>query len=101
MPVLIIGTNRLETIRPTILFFFFNRLKTKPDTNPARVHLSKHASTVPTGLTGMKIAIVDGDNKAMMPLKKPTIAPDAGPASTAAKTMATSEMLMLTGPICK
>ena len=101
IPVLMIGTNKLETIKPKVLFFFFNKLKTSPLTKPARVHFSKQASTVPTTLTGMKTAIVDGDNKAMMPLKKPTMAPETGPASTAAKTIAINEMLMLTGPNCK
>ena len=101
MPVLMIGTNRLAIINATVLFLFFNKLKTSPLTKPARVHFSKQASTVPATLTGMKTAIVDGDNKAMMPLKKPTIAPETGPAITAAKTIATNEMLMLTGPNCK
>ena len=101
IPVLMIGTNKLEATNASVWFFFFNKLKTSPHTKPARVHFSKQASTVPTTLTGMKTAIVDGDNKAIMPLKKPTIAPEIGPAITAAKTIATNETLMLTGPNCK
>ena len=101
IPVLIIGTNKLETIKLRTLFFFFNKLKIIPETNPASVHFNRHAKTVPTGLTGINTAIVDGESKAITPLKKPTIAPDNGPPSTAAKTIATSEMLMLTGPNCK
>ena len=68
---------------------------------PATVHLSKHAMTVPMGLIGINNAIVDGENKTIMPLKKPRIAPDNGPYKTAAKTIATSDKLMLTGPNCR
>ena len=101
IPVLIIGTNKLETMRPRILFFFLRSLKTKPEIKPASVHFNKQARTVPTGLTGMNTAIVDGDNNAMMPLKKPIIAPEIGPHIAAANTTATREILILTGPNCK
>ena len=63
--------------------------------------LSKHATTVPKGLTGINSAIVDGENKITMPQKKPNIAPDKGPYRTAASTIATKDRLMLTGPNCK
>ena len=68
---------------------------------PATVHLSKHAITVPMGLIGINNAIVDGENKTIMPLKKPSTPPDNGPYNTAAKTMATSDRLILTGPNCR
>ena len=68
---------------------------------PAIVHLSKHAITVPMVLIGINNAIVDGENKTIMPLKKPSTAPDNGPYKIAAKTIATSDKLMLTGPNCK
>ena len=101
IPVLIIGTNKLAIIKARIVFFFLIALNAKPDTKPASVHFKRQASIVPTRLTGMKTAIVDGDNKAMIPLKKPTIAPDNGQPNTAARTTATKEMLMLTGPNCR
>ena len=101
MAVLITGTKKLETSKPTILFLFLNALNTKPATRPATVVLSKQASTVPIGLSGMKIAKVDGESKAIKPLKKPTTAPEKGPHITAAKTMAIKDRLRLTGPMCK
>ena len=99
--VLITGTKKLESNKAPALVFFFNKLKIKPATIPATVHFNKHASTVPTGLIGMNIAKVDGENKAIIPLKKPTIAPEIGPHIAAAKTMVTSDKLILTGPNCK
>lgn len=68
---------------------------------PARVHFNKHTITVPTGDIGMKKPIVDGDNKAIMPLKKPNIAADMGPPTKPAMTTGTNERLMFAGPICK
>ena len=101
IPVLTIGTRTLAMIRPRILFLFLSKLYTKPAINPASVHLSKHTMTVATGLSGIKIAKVDGENKVISPLKKPNTAPDNGPHNTAAITMATKEILMLTRPNCK
>ena len=101
MPVLITGTKMLTSIKPTMLFLFLNNLKTKPAMRPANVHFNKQARTVPIGLIGMNKAIVDGEKRTMIPLKKPRIAPDNGPYKTAAKTMATSERLILTGPNCR
>ena len=101
MPVLIMGTSKLETIKATTWFFFLRSLKTNPATRPATVHLSKHAKTVPTGLIGIKTAIVDGERRAIMPLKKPTTAPERGPQMTAAITIVIRDKLMLTGPNCK
>ena len=73
----------------------------KPATKPANVHFNKQAKTVPTGLIGINKPNVDGENKTIMPLKKPNTAPDNGPYKTAAKTTATSDKLKLTGPICR
>ena len=101
MPVLMIGTKRLAIIKPIRLFLFLNNLKSKPATRPAIVHFNKHAITVPIGLIGIKIAIVDGDNKTIRPLKNPSTAPDKGPYKTAPKTTVTSDKLILTGPICR
>ena len=101
MPVLITGTKILAKIMPRSWFLFLSALNTKPASKPASVVLSKHATTVPKGLTGINIAIVDGENKTIIPQKKPNIAPDKGPYKTAANTMATNERLMLTGPNCK
>ena len=101
IPVLIIGTKRLAMIMPRTGFFFLKSLKTKPATNPAIVHLSKHARNVPTGLIGIKMANVDGERSAIMPLKKPTTAPERGPQITAAITIVIKDKLMLTGPNCK
>ena len=100
IPVFIIGTNKLMTTKAKIVFFFCKSGKMKPATRPAIVHLLKQAMTVPTGLIGIKIANVDGENSAIMPLKKPTIAPEIGPPNAAAKTIVTSERLMFTGPSC-
>ena len=66
---------------------------------PATVHLAKQTTTVAYGLIGTKIANVDGDNKAIRPLKKPRIAADIGPHKTAPKTMAINVKLILTKPI--
>ena len=49
----------------------------------------------------MKSAKVEGENKAIKPLKKPSIAPDIGPYKIAAMTIVTKDKLMLTGPNCK
>ena len=100
-PVLIMGTRILAKIIPSNWFLFFSALYMKPATRPASVVLSRHAATVPKGLTGINIAIVDGENKTITPQKKPNIAPDKGPYKTAASTMATNERLILTGPNCK
>ena len=99
--VLITGTKKLDTKSPIILFLFLKALNTKPATKPAIVVLSKHASTVPTGLSGIKIAKVDGESKAIKPLKKPTTAPDNGPHNAAANTIVIKDKLILTGPNCK
>ena len=101
MPVLIIGTSAPEIRSATTLFLFLSKLNTKPATKPAIVVLSKQARTVPTGLIGIKIAKVDGDNKAIKPLKKPTTAPERGPHIAAASTIVIKDKLMLTGPNCK
>ena len=100
-PVLTIGTIKLERTSPTTLFLFLKILKTKPAAKPAIVVFSKQATTVPTGLIGIKIAKVEGDNKAIKPLKKPNIAPDKGPYNTAAITIVTNDKLMFTGPNCR
>lgn len=99
--VLITGTKKLESNKPMSLWFFLSALNTKPATRPATVHLSKHARTVPMGLIGIKIAKVDGENNAKMPLKKPTTAPERGPHIAAAKTIVIKDKLILTGPNCK
>ena len=91
----------LERINAKTKFFFLRHLKMKPAANPASVHFVKQAKKVPTTLIGMNKAIVDGDKRAITPLKKPTIAPEAGPAKTAAMTTATSDKLILTDPNCK
>ena len=96
--VFMTGTITPARMIPSSWFLSLKSLNRKPATKPAIVHLHKQAITVPAGLTGMNIASVEGENKAMMPLKKPTIAPDNGPYNTAAKTIATSEILILTGP---
>ena len=101
MAVLTIGTKALENNKAKPLFFFLIALKTKPATKPATVVLSKHARTVPIGLIGMKIANVEGDNKAIAPLKKPTTAPLNGPHIAAANTIVIKDKLILTGPNCK
>ena len=98
-PVLITGTKMLASIKPTILSLFLNNLKTKPATKPANVHFNKQAKMVPIGLIGINKAKVDGENKTMMPLKKPNTAPDNGPYNTAARTTAMRDKLKLTGPI--
>ena len=100
-PVLTTGTVMLARIKPTTLFLFFNSLKIKPAHKPANVVLSKQVTIVPKGLIGMNIAKVEGENKAIKPLKKPNIAPDKGPYNTAAKTIVTSDRLIFTGPICR
>ena len=91
----------LAMMIPTSWLLFLNSLNTKPAIKPASVVLSKHAITVPMGLTGINIASVDGENKTTTPQKKPNIAPDKGPYRTAAKTIATNDRLILTGPNCK
>ena len=101
IPVFITGTRILAKTIPRNWFLFLSALYTKPANRPASVVLSKHAITVPMGLTGINIAIVEGENKTIMPQKKPNIAPDKGPYRTAANTMATNDKLMLTGPNCK
>ena len=101
IPVLMTGTKILAIIKPTKLFLFLNNLNNNPATKPAIVHFNKQAITVPTGLIGMKIAIVEGESKTIKPLKKPSTAPDNGPYSTAPKTTVTSDKLILTGPICR
>ena len=98
-PVLIIGTSAAAIGVATCLFLIARY--TSEDTTPAIVHFSKHTSAVPKGDNGMKYAIVDGDNKAMMPLKKPNIAADMGPPTIPAITTGTKERLMFAGPICK
>ena len=100
-PVFTIGTAKLERTKPTTLFLFLNNLKMKPAAKPARVVFNRQVMTVPSGLIGINIAIVDGDNKTINPLKKPNIAPDKGPYNTAAITIVTSDKLMFTGPNCK
>ena len=99
-PVLTIGTNALETARATTLFLFLIKLNTMPATKPATVVFNKHANTVPTGLIGMNNAWVDGDKRAIKPLKKPTTAPLRGPHTAAANTIAVKDRLKLTGPTC-
>ena len=79
IPVLITGTKILATTKPKIAFFFLNKENTKPATSPAIVVFVKHARTVPRGLIGIKMANVEGENRAITPLKKPSIAPDIGP----------------------
>ena len=79
IPVFTIGTVKLAKIRPMRLFLFLNNLNNNPAKRPAKAVFNKHARTVPNGLIGMKMAIVEGDNKAIKPLKKPNIAPDKGP----------------------
>ena len=101
IPVLITGTKILAKIMPSNWFLFLSALNTKPASKPASVVLSRHAMTVPTGLTGINTAIVEGENKTIMPQKKPNIAPDNGPYNTAASIIATNDRLMLTGPNCK
>ena len=101
IPVLMTGTKKLDNNKPTSLFFFLSALNTRPATMPATVHLSKHAKMVPAGLIGIKIARVDGENNAIMPLKKPTIAPERGPHIAVANTMVIKDKLILTGPNCK
>ncbi len=101
IPVLIIGTRILASNNPKILLLFLRALNTKPATKPAIVVFKRQASTVPTGLIGINIARVDGENSAITPLKKPTTAPENGPHITAAKTMAIKDRLRLTGPRCK
>ena len=98
MPVLTIGTMKLEISKAKTLFFFFKRLNNIPANKPASVVFNKHAKTVPTGLIGIKIASVDGESKAIKPLKKPTTAPESGPHIIAANTIVTKDKLILTGP---
>ena len=100
-PVLITGTDKLQSINAKTRFLSLRSLKIKPATNPAIVHLVKHARKVPKGLTGINNANVVGETRAMMPLKKPTIAPDIGPPKIAAIVTATNDKLILTGPNCK
>ena len=100
-PVLTIGTIKLARIKPTKLFLFLNNLNNKPANRPANVVFNKQAKIVPTGLIGIKIANVEGDNSAIKPLKKPSIAPDIAPYKTAAMTIVISDKLMLTGPNCR
>ena len=101
-PVLIIGTSALATNKPkylpTVPPSFSNKRYTKLAARPARVHLSRHTKTVATGLIGIKIAMVDGENNAIMPLKKPKIIAEIGPHHTAAKTTATKVKLIFAGP---
>ena len=99
--VLMTGTKKLDTSKPASLCFFLSALNTRPATMPATVHFNKQARTVPTGLIGMKIANVEGENKAIMPLKKPTTAPESGPHIAAANTIVIKDKLMFTGPNCK
>ena len=99
--VLITGTKKLDSNKPKRLCFFLSALNTRPAIIPATVHLSKHARIVPAGLIGMKMANVDGENRAIMPLKKPTIAPESGPHIAAANTIVIIDKLILTGPNCK
>ncbi len=98
MPVFTIGTIKLAKTRPMILFLFFNKLKANPDKTPAKVVFKRQTITVPIGLIGINMASVDGENSAIMPLKKPRIAPDNGPYKTAAITIVINDKLMLTGP---
>ena len=100
-PVFTIGTIKLEIIKPKTWFLFLKSLNDKPASKPAIVVFNKQAMTVPAGLIGIKIANVEGDNRANKPLKKPKIAPDKGPYNTAAMTIVTSDKLMLTGPNCR
>ena len=99
--VFMTGTKKLDNNNPVNLCFFLSALNTIPATIPATVHFNKHANTVPTGLIGMKIANVDGENSAITPLKKPTTAPESGPHIAAANTMVIKDKLILTGPNCK
>ena len=101
MPVLITGTKKLDVNNAATLLFFLRALNMSPVTRPATVHFNKHAKTVPIGLIGIKMAKVEGENKAITPLKKPTTAPDRGPQIAAAKTIVIKERLILTGPNCK
>lgn len=100
-PVLTIGTIMLAKINPTKLFLFLNNLKTNPARKPAIVVFNKQARIVPSGLIGIKIVNVEGDKRAIRPLKKPNIAPDKGPYNAAAKTIVTSDRLIFTGPNCR
>ena len=100
-PVLTIGTRRLARIKPTRLFLFLNNLNNKPANKPANVVFNKHANIVPTGLIGIKMAKVEGDNNAIKPLKKPNIAPEIAPYKTAAMTIVIRDKLILTGPNCR
>lgn len=101
IPVLITGTSTLAKTRPTYGFFFFIKENTKPAIKPAAVVFNKHVRTVPTGLKGMKSAKVEGEKRAIRPLKKPSIAPEIGPYSIAAITIVVKDKLILTGPNCK
>ena len=100
-PVLTTGTVMLDKIRPSISFLFLNNLNNNPASKPATVVFNKQARIVPTGLIGIKMAKVEGENNAIKPLKKPNIAPDKGPYNTAAKTIVTSDRLIFTGPSCR
>ena len=95
------GTMTLAAIKPTSEFFFLIILKIKPANAPANVHLSRHTRIVAGRLTGMKKAIVECEKRAIIPLKKPNIAPDIGPHNTAAKTTGTSEILIFASPMFK
>ena len=101
IPVFITGTRTLATTSPTKAFFFFIKENTRPAIKPANVVFNKQVRTVPAGFKGMKSANVEGENKAIRPLKKPSIAPDNGPYKTAAITIVTNDRLILTGPNCK
>lgn len=101
IPVLMIGTRMLIKIRAKYLFFFFNRLKTKPAINPAIPVFNKQTNTVPRGLSGINMANVSGDKRVIKPLKKPRTAPENGPNIAAAITIVTSEIFKLIGPMCK
>ena len=94
------GTKSPASTKAKTLFLLTNALKTKPATKPAIVHFVRHAKNVPMTLVVMKSDNVDGETMTMMPLKKPTTAPDKGPAKTAAITIATSERLRLIVPSC-
>ena len=100
-PVFTIGTIKLEIIKPKTWFLFLKSLNDKPASKPAIVVFNKQAMTVPAGLIGIKIANVEGENKAIMPLKKPTTAPESGPHIAAANTIVIKDKLMFTGPNCK
>ena len=100
-PVLIIGTIALAIMSANNSLFFLNSLYNKLATMPATVHLIKQTITVPYGLIGIKMAKVDGDKRAIKPLKKPRIAADIGPHKTAAKTMVINDKFMFTRPIWK